>query len=77
MDYQNDYNELLNLMYGVYGFAHPDDELKTKVLIKRLESTLSREDLKRVRDLCQIAYRTGKNDFKSQTLEYLNKQRIG
>lgn len=76
MDYQNDYNELLNLMYGVYGFTRPEDELKAKTLVKRLDSALSREDLDKVKELCQIAYSTGKSDFKHQILEYLNKQRI-
>lgn len=75
MDYQNDYNELLNLMYGIYGFSHPEDELKAKVLIKRLESTLSCDDLNRVRALCKIAYNTGKSDFKHQISEYIDKQK--
>lgn len=76
LDYQNDYNELLNLMYGIYGFTHPEDELKAKTLIKHLDSTLSREDLDKIKALCQIAYNTGKSDFKHQISEYLNKQRI-
>lgn len=76
MDYQNDYNELLNLMYGIYGFTRPEDELKVKTLIKHLESTVSREDLDKIKTLCQMAYNNGKNDFKHQILEYLNKQRI-
>lgn len=75
MDYQNDYNELLNLMYGIYGFSHPEDESKAKVLIKRLESTLSRDDLNRVHALCNIAYNTGKSDFKHQISEYISKQK--
>ena len=76
MDYQNDYNELLNLMYGIYGFARPEDELKAKALIEHLESTVSREDLDKIKALCQMAYSTGKSDFKHQISEYLNKQRI-
>lgn len=76
MDYQNDYNELLNLMYGIYGFTRPEDELKAKALIEHLESTVSREDLDKIKALCQIAYNTGKSDFKHQISEYLNKQRI-
>ena len=60
-------------MYGIYGFTRPEDELKAKTLIKRLDSTLSREDLDKVKELCQMAYNTGKNDFKHQILEYLNK----
>lgn len=73
MDYQNDYNELLNQMYGIYGFSDSEDELRAKVLVQRLESNLSREDIKRVQKLCKIAYGTGASDYKHTVSEFLNK----